>query len=93
LNPDNSLRLFTIGTLLSQIISNIPTTIFLSRFSSNWKILAFAVNIGGIGTVIASFANLIALRFIDHPHKVLLFSKYAFLFLPISFVATALVFF
>ena len=53
--------LFTsIGT--SQIISNVPAAVLLSGFTDNVKELLAGVNIGGLGTPIASLASLITLK-------------------------------
>ena len=50
-------------TLLScQFISNVPTSILLSKFTNNYVPLLYGVNIGGLGTLIASLASLITFR-------------------------------
>ncbi|WP_435947676.1 SLC13 family permease [Dryocola sp. BD586] len=54
--------LFTLGILLSQVISNVPATILLLNYVPASVVLAFAVNIGGFGLLPGSLANLIALR-------------------------------
>ena len=46
----------------SQIISNVPAAVLLSGFSDNWRDLLSGVNIGGLGTPIASLASLITLK-------------------------------
>lgn len=46
----------------SQVISNVPAAILLSTFTDNWKELLAGVNIGGLGTPIASLASLITLK-------------------------------
>ena len=46
----------------SQIISNVPAAVLLSAFTENWKELLQGVNIGGLGTPIASLASLITLK-------------------------------
>lgn len=46
----------------SQIISNVPSAILLSSFTDNWKELLAGVNIGGLGTPVASLASLITLK-------------------------------
>lgn len=53
--------LTSVGT--SQIISNVPAAVLLSGFTENWKALLQGVNIGGLGTPIASLASLITLKF------------------------------
>ena len=45
-----------------QIISNVPSAILLSCFTSNYAQLLVGVNIGGVGTIIASLASLITFR-------------------------------
>lgn len=50
------------GALLSQVISNVPAAVLLSAFSENWKELLIGVNIGGLGTLIASLASLISYK-------------------------------
>lgn len=45
----------------SQIISNVPAALLLSGFTDNWQGLLTGVNIGGLGTPIASLASLISL--------------------------------
>jgi Na+/H+ antiporter NhaD/arsenite permease-like protein len=47
---------------LSQIISNVPAAILLSNFTDNYRELLLGVNIGGVGTPIASLASLITIR-------------------------------
>ena len=46
----------------SQVISNVPAAVLLSSFADNWKELLAGVNIGGLGTPIASLASLITLK-------------------------------
>ena len=46
----------------SQIISNVPAAVLLSGFTDNWRALLAGVNIGGLGTPIASLASLITLK-------------------------------
>ncbi len=42
-----------------QLISNVPSAILLSQFTDNYPELLLGVNIGGVGTLIASLASLI----------------------------------
>lgn len=48
--------------LCSQIISNVPATMLLSSFTTHYKALLLGVNIGGLGTLIASLASLISYK-------------------------------
>lgn len=52
-----------IGILSSQVISNVPAAMLLSGFTTDYKELLYGVNIGGLGTLIASMASLISYRF------------------------------
>ena len=45
-----------------QFISNVPSAILLSQFTTNYSDLLLGVNIGGAGTLIASLASLITFR-------------------------------
>lgn len=47
---------------LSQIISNVPAAVLLSNFTDNSKMLLVGVDIGGLGTPIASLASLISMK-------------------------------
>lgn len=47
----------------SQIISNVPAAIMLSGFTDQWRQMLAGVNIGGLGTPIASLASLITMKF------------------------------
>ena len=53
--------LTAVGT--SQIISNVPAAVLLSGFTDQWREMLAGVNIGGLGTPIASLASLITLKF------------------------------
>ncbi len=57
---DKSTLIFSI--LSCQVISNVPSAILLSQFTGNYADLLLGVNIGGVGTLIASLASLITLR-------------------------------
>ncbi|MBQ8163005.1 MAG: citrate transporter [Clostridia bacterium] len=47
------------SSLSCQIISNVPSAILLSQFTTDYRSLLYGVNIGGTGTIIASLASLI----------------------------------
>ena len=53
---------FPAGVLLSQCISNVPAAILLSGFTDAVRPLLFGVNVGGLGTLIASMASVISYR-------------------------------
>ena len=50
------------SALSCQFISNVPSAILLSQFTNNYADLLVGVNIGGVGTLIASLASLITFR-------------------------------
>lgn len=64
-------RELLIGILTSQIISNVPAAILLAGFSSDFSALLTGVNLGGLGTLIASLASLISFKFFakEYPDK------------------------
>lgn len=70
-----------------QVISNVPSAILLSQFTSNYRDLLLGVNIGGVGTLIASLASLITFREYTKQNKgktgyyMVLFSAFNFAFL------------
>lgn len=55
-------REMTMGILLSQIISNVPAAMLLSGFTADYPSLLLGVNLGGLGTLIASMASLISYK-------------------------------
>lgn len=55
-------NLYATSIALSQVISNVPATMLLSSFTSDWRELLYGVNAGGCGTIIASLANLLGWR-------------------------------
>ena len=77
----------------SQIISNVPAAILLSRFTQDARALLVGVNVGGAGTLVASLASLITFR--EYTHHVpnggkqflFLFSGISFAFLTILLAA------
>ena len=53
-----------VGIAASQVFSNVPAAILLSGFTENAESLLIGVNLGGLGTLIASMASLISFKFI-----------------------------
>ncbi len=62
LNLHSRGNVFLFSTVTSQLISNVPASVFVSKFSHNWHAIAYGVNIAGNGLFIGSLANIIALR-------------------------------
>jgi len=50
----------------SQVISNVPSAVLLAGFTQNWHSLLIGVDLGGLGTPIASLASLIAFKLYMH---------------------------
>ncbi len=74
-----------VSALLSQIISNVPAAIMLAGFTDKALPLLAGVNIGGMGTPVASLASLISFRYysaVKNSEKV----KYMSFFLIYNFV-------
>ncbi len=84
---DKNTLLFS--ALSCQVISNVPSAVLLSQFTSNYASLLVGVNIGGVGTLISSLASLITFReYTKHnPNKtgayIAKFSAFNFTFLII----------
>lgn len=53
---------FAVSVSASQIISNVPAALLISGFTDNYVELLKGVNIGGLGTLIASMASLISYK-------------------------------
>jgi hypothetical protein len=88
-NLRGATSIFFSSIFFSQLISNVPASILLSNFTSDWKPLLLGVNIGGLGTIIASLASVISYKlFIQVNRKeskkyLIKFSIYNFSFLAI----------
>ena len=74
-----------VSTLSCQFISNVPSAILLSKFTTDYPALLLGVNIGGTGTLIASLASLITFNEfkILHPEQT---KKYLIIFTAVNFV-------
>lgn len=76
----------------SQIISNVPAAILLSGFTDDYSALLIGVNLGGLGTLIASLASLISFKFYansngrDTRRFLGIFTLYNVIFLGVLFV-------
>ena len=78
------------GIISCQFISNVPTAVFLSNFTSNWQDLLVSVNVGSLGIIISSLASLITLKeFLRHQPKG--FKKYMLLFTAVNTTFLAVV--
>lgn len=62
-------RELAVGIGASQIISNVPATLLLADFTQDIKNLTIGVNLGGLGTLIASMASLISYKIYAHNYN------------------------
>jgi Na+/H+ antiporter NhaD/arsenite permease-like protein len=76
------------AVLASQFISNVPAALLLSDFAGDLNSLIVGVNVGGLGTLIASMASLISFKLLAH-HRNELKAKYflAFTILNVVYLA------
>ena len=59
-------REYLVSLAASQVISNVPSALLLSGFTDNYRALLLGVNVGGLGTPVASLASLISLKLYSH---------------------------
>lgn len=57
-------REVVVAVLASQAISNVPAALLLSGFTDRYGALIIGVNLGGLGTLIASMASLISYKYV-----------------------------
>ncbi len=62
-------REFYTSIVTSQFISNVPATLLLADYVSDYKELLIGVNVGGLGTLIASMASLISFKAYTNDYK------------------------
>lgn len=79
------------GVLASQVMSNVPAAILLSGFTDRIQPLLTGVNLGGLGTLIASLASLISYKIVtrEYPQSRGSFMK-VFTFWNVLFLALLL---
>ena len=90
LHLGHPLTLYATGTLLSQVISNVPATLLLSSYTHDWHTLAWAADMGGFGLAVGSLANLIALRLGRQPDSFWAFHAWSLPFLLLAAGLTGL---
>jgi di/tricarboxylate transporter len=85
----NLRNLYFAGIATSQFISNVPAAILLSEYTREWRLVAYAVNVGGFGFILGSLANIIALRIVRERGTWLTFHAFS---IPFLLVAGSLVY-
>jgi len=83
------------AVLSSQVISNVPAAMLLSAFTTQGSALVVGVNLGGLGTLIASMASLITYKFYAKEsrkgeHYILKFTLISVIFLVPLYLLTLL---
>ncbi len=76
---------------LSQIISNVPAALLLGGFTEEWKELLTGVNLGGLGTLIASMASLISYKHLSR-HSPSLKGRYLLIFTAVNVAFLAILY-
>ncbi len=85
-------RELVVSVLASQVISNVPAAMLLSGFTKNYEALLYGVNIGGLGTLIASLASVISYKSYSTIKEaktgkyMLVFTAYNLAFLVVLFI-------
>ncbi len=92
-NIKSASKVYWFSSILSQIISNVPASVFIAKFSIKWKAISYGVNIGGNGIFIGSMANVIALRLVGGKNIFIDFHKYSIPFFLISSIVAYYIFF
>jgi len=85
--------IFTLSFFSAQVFSNVPASIFISKFSNDWFAIAYGVNIGGNGFIKGSLANIIALRFINSKKIWIDFHKYSIPYFIVTAISSYFIFF
>ncbi len=86
LNMHTRAGAFLWSALFSQIMSNVPSAIFTSKFSHDFFALAYGTNVGGTGLIIGSIANIIVIRLSGKKEVISKFHKYSIPFFVVSVV-------
>jgi Na+/H+ antiporter NhaD/arsenite permease-like protein len=86
LGLEQTRHLYLASIAVSQLISNVPAAIAMAQYSTDWRVIAYGVNIGGFGLAVGSLANLIALRMVGERAAWLRFHVFAIPFLGLAAV-------
>ncbi len=91
------IQVFIIGIVLSQFISNVPTTIIMINIpgvKDYWIPLLYSVNVGGIGLIQSSLANILAYRLTGitlreyHKYMLMIFPVFLLVSIIIVYIMT-----
>lgn len=81
-------RVMVTSALISQAVSNVPAAAMLTAFTEDWRGVFLGVNLGGLGTLIASMASLISYRLYGAAPKAAK-GRYMLVFTLVNFVLLA----
>ncbi len=82
--PLNGPILYMFSILMSQVISNVPTTIALINYTTDWKTLLISVNIAGYISPISSLANIICFKISKISFSS--YIKYSYIFIIVALI-------
>ncbi|RKZ28770.1 citrate transporter [bacterium] len=92
LNTANPSAIYVVSALISQVMSNVPASILMSKYSHNWFAISYGVNIGGNGLFIASMANVIIIRLTSERKMLSSFHKYSIAYMLATGIIVSAVF-
>lgn len=90
-------REMVLAFLCSQIMSNVPAAVLLSEFTNEWGALLKGINIGGLGTLIASMASVISFKLysevegVSKKQYLIIFTGYSIVFASALFITVYLI--
>ncbi len=73
---ENPIQVMWLSALTSQVISNVPSAIVFAPFVTDVKPLLIGVSLGGMGTLIASLANLISWKLYSRDYPKSIYFRY-----------------
>ena len=91
-NVSSAKEVFVSTFVLSQFISNVPATLFMSNIADNWRAISYGANVAGSGFIIGSMANMISMRLSKEKKFFPAYHKFALPF-TILILALSLIFF
>jgi len=90
LNLKDAKIVYLTSAAISQVMSNVPASMFMSHFTSDWKAICYGVNVGGNGLIMASLANIISVRYAGN--KILVdFHRYSIIYFLVTLFAVFLI--
>ncbi len=88
-NLNSTGNVYLASVFASQVVSNVPASVLIAKFTHNWYAIALGVNVAGNALIISSLANIIALRIAKNKKLWLNFYKYS---IPYFILTTAIIY-